>query len=438
MRVLYQLYEIDWLAVIFIFVLFASFILTILGRCIQFRALPLMLKLLIFGSKHSPSIRANNAIDPRKALLTAMSTTIGIGNIFGPIVAIGFAGPGALLAYILATVLGAASTYTEVFFAMRYRHQYVDGTIQAGPMAYMSHALPKLFASTYALCGCFLLAGWSMSQSHTVAHMVVNFGIPCWLTGLSLALLIVYAIFNGIHWIASLNSKLVPFMFILYVVSGGVIIFQHAEQLPSVIGLIWRSFWTPKSIIAGVCVSSFFDVLRWGLARALQSSEAGVGTSTIPHSLSQSDSPKHQAVLAMASVYSNGVICLMSGLIFLVTGSYERSNGNFDAILINKIFRDHFSVFGEPLILLITFMFALGTILGNSYNGSRCFAYLTKNRWTRWYTLAAGVCIALGATCELKFVWGFIDYLMVPVALSNTVALLVLARRYADIYHLED
>lgn len=433
------IYTVDWLGLVFISVLVASFILTCLGRCVQIRAIPLMVKLLVLGPRIAKqSGGPSSAIDPRKALLTAMSTTIGIGNIFGPIVAIGFAGPGALVAYILATLLGAASTYTEVFFALKFRKRYGDGQIQAGPMAYMQQVLPSGFAALYALAGSVLLAAWSMSQSHTVAHMVQNYGIPCEATGICLALIVVYAIFNGIRWIASLNSTLVPIMFMLYVGSGLVIMAKHITDLPRVIEMILEGFWQPRSIIAGVSVYSFFDVLRWGLARALQSNEAGIGTSTIPHSLSESDSPTQQAVLAMASVYSNGIICLMSGLIYLMSGAYENSPGCFDASLINGIFRDHFSYMGEPLILVITFLFALGTIMGNVFNGTRCFAFLTKNRGTKIYALIAGVCVAIGSTLDLKVVWAYIDYLMVPVALPHTLALLLLALRYRSIYNLKD
>ena len=425
------IYTVDWLGVVFLIVLAAAFALTCLGRCIQLRAMPLMFKILVLGPKNI------NAIDPRKALLTAMSTTIGIGNIFGPIVAIGFAGPGALIAYVLATFLGAASTYTEVFFALKFRKRYADGQIQAGPMPYMNHVLPPIFASIYSISAAFLLAAWSMSQSHTLAHMVQNYGIPCEVTGAVLALIVVYAIFNGIGWIASLNSKLVPIMFLLYVGSGFVILAKHIEDFPRVACMIFDGFWHPRSIITGVAVYSFFDVLRWGLARALQSNEAGIGTSTIPHSLSEIESPSQQAVLAMASVYSNGIICLMSGLIYLMSGAYEKSQNGFDASLINVIFRDHFSYLGEPLILVITFLFALGTILGNVFNGTRCFAYLTHNRWTKFYALAAGICVALGSTLDLKIVWAYIDYLMVPVAMPHTLALLILAFRYRSIYDLE-
>ncbi len=433
------IFLIDWVGIVFITVLAASFLLTCLGRGIQIRAIPLMIKLLVLGPRITKQQNGSTlVIDPRKALLTAMSTTIGIGNIFGPIVAIGFAGPGALVAYLLATVLGAASTYTEVFFALKFRRRYCDGQIQAGPMAYMQHVLPSSFASLYAFAGSVLLAAWSMSQSHTVAHMVQNYGIPCEATGIFLAFIVTYAVFNGIRWIASLNSTLVPIMFILYVGSGLVIIGKHIGDFPRVCEMILEGFWQPRSIIAGVAVYSFFDVLRWGLARALQSNEAGIGTSTIPHSLSESDSPTQQAVLAMASVYSNGIICLMSGLIYLMSGAYENSPGCFDASLINGIFRDHFSYMGEPLILVITFLFALGTILGNVFNGTRCFAFLTKNRWTKAYALVAGLCVAIGSTLDLKVVWAYIDYLMVPVALPHTLALILLAIRYRSIYNLNN
>lgn len=431
--------SLNLLSAVFILTLLASSLLTLLSRFVQLRAISLMVKLLFFGPRLSRQhqVRAANAIDPRRALLTAMSTTIGIGNIVGPMIAIAFAGPGTLVAYLLATLLGSATTYSEVFFALRYRKKFADGTIQAGPMAYITHTLPRGFSLLYALSGSVLLATWSMSQSHTIAHMLATQGMPCSITGIFLALAIGYAIFNGIHWIAKVNTLLVPLMFILYMAAASYILYAHLDQLPFAFQEIWRGFFEPRSIIAGVSVAGVVDVLRWGLARALQSNEAGVGTSAIPHSLSQSDAPSTQAVLAMASVYTNGLICTLSGLIFLVSGAYSSLvPGSFDASIVTTIFQAHFSLMGEPLILTITFLFAFGTILGNCYNGTRCFAYITRNRYCHYYTLVAAFCIFIGSLVDLRLVWEYVDYLIVPVAITNLAALMILSFREKDAYNL--
>jgi AGCS family alanine or glycine:cation symporter len=431
------MFEFDWLGSVFIFILIASLVITCFSRGIQLRAIPLMVNLLL--KRQQPSSFRNDlqAIDPRKALLTAMSTTIGIGNIFGPMVAIAFAGPGALIAYLLATLLGAASTYTEVYLALKYRHRLQDQSIEAGPMSYIRIAFHPFFSFLYALFCFALLSGWSMSQSHTIAHLAIDYGVPYWLTGIFLAVVVMYAIHNGIGWIADLNSRLVPLMFVLYISSSSYIISCHLDQLPIVTRAIFSSFWSPQSIIAGVGVFTFFDVLRWGLARALQSNEAGLGTSTIPHSLSQNVHPKYQAALAMASVYSNGLICLLSGLVFMVSGHYEKATAPFTASVISDIYKDHFDSFGPPLILTITFLFGLGTILGNSFNGTQCFAYLSKHRAQSVSIILAGFSITLGSALDLKFVWGSIDYLMAPVALIHTTALLWFCYYEKGLYNLD-
>jgi AGCS family alanine or glycine:cation symporter len=169
--------------------------------------------------------------------------------------------------------------------------------------------------------------------------------------------------------------------------------------------------------------------MRWGLARAVQANEAGVGTSTIPHAQTTSDSPSDQGVLAMAAVYSNMVLCLLTGLTVLVTDAWRAPGARFDITLLADIFSSHFPALGDWPLGVSAFLFGFGTILGNCYNGGQCFVYLASIRRMRLYQIAGAAAVFAGALFDLRFVWTFVDFLLLPAALPHLAAVLRLVRR---------
>lgn len=333
-----------YLFLLFLGLFSSGVILTILSRGIQFRAFPEMIRLLTAKPvKENPE---SAAISPRKALFTAMSTTIGIGNIVGPVVAIGFGGPGALVCYILASIFGAATTYTEVALSLIYRKKNADGSISGGPMPYLQAALSSSWATVYALSAAVLLMAWSTSQSNTLACLIEPYGIARYQTGLFFAITVLIILLSGLKIIANVSEALVPVMFTLYCGATLWIIGCHASELPAAFKLIFTSFLNPSAVVAGAGTYSFFETLRWGFARAAQANEAGIGTATIPHSMSQSTSSFTQGVLAMASVFSNGIVCLLSGLVILVGTQWSTPGTVFDAQLMASAFTTHFNGLG--------------------------------------------------------------------------------------------
>lgn len=408
------------MAIPFLMVLLGGVILTVVSRGIQFRGIALMFRLLF--RRQDPDADGEQTVGARKALFTAMSTTIGIGNIVGPIIAIGFGGPGALVCYVLASVFGAATTFSEVALAVKYRKTLPDGTIMGGPMQYLRDGISPLVARVYAVGGSVLLLAWSTNQSNTLGSLLLPYGVANAYTGVFLAVTVTVILVGGIKRVAVLNERMVPFMFVLYCSATLWVIGTHYQAIPGVCSLIIRSFLDPRAIGSGIAVHTTLEVLRWGLARAVQANEAGVGTSTIPHSMTASSSALEQGVLAMASVYSNGILCLLTGFTVLVTDRWQQAGAVFDITMLAGIFSDHLPGVGVAALGLSAFLFAFGTIIGNCYNGSQCFLYLVQPKRIIWYQVASGLAVFLGTLFNLEFVWTFIDFLILPVVVPHIVA----------------
>ncbi|PCI74122.1 hypothetical protein COB28_02050 [Candidatus Dependentiae bacterium] len=432
----------SWLSVItdtlllipFLFILLGSIAITIQTRWIQIRQLPLLGRTFLNSLKKKDPLHSDSTIPSYKALFTAMSTTIGTANIVGPIVAIGHGGPGALAGFLLATLFGCATTYVETCFALSFRSKNRDGSINGGPMPYVKEALGPFWAYLYAAAGALLLIAWCSNQSNTTAMLLEPLGISPTVTGLFLGIGTTIILSGGIQRLGSINAILVPYMFLLYCGSCLTILAYHADQIIPSLKLIFTSLGsstTPAGFVGGL---GWFYALRWGLARALQSNEAGVGTSTFPHSASTSADPFQQGTLAMISVYTNGLLCLLTGLVILSTGAWAIPGAHFDVMMMQHIFVEHFSSFGSILFGFSSFLFAIGTILGNGYNGGECFKYLMPSRLLKLYYIAIGSVVFIGSIADVQTVWTIVDFFIIPVIIPHMIALLILTRERTDLW----
>jgi len=413
------------------FILFASIVLTFKTKFIQIRMIPRMIKLLV-NSIFRRTEEAKGSIQAHKALFTAMSTTIGIGNIVGPAMAVRLGGPGALLIFLLVMFFGAATVFSEVTFAMHFRKHHADGFISGGPMQYLKAAISPWLASIYAFFGAILLVVWSSNQSNTLADILVTHNIPHYITGCGITLLVIVYLVAGIKNIGDLSAKLVPFMFVLYCLVSLWVVVANITKLPSVFSLMFNSLFSVNSVMGAGVGIGIQRMLRWGFAKGIQASEAGTGTQTIPHSKSSSTDAIEQGVLSMVSIYSVGFICLLSGLVTLLTGTW---NDPSVPVGINQIAQGFAMYFPSSSIILAccSFMFAFGTILGNAFNGSQCYLYLTKNKWIYFYYVLVGAVVFLGSISDVEFIWTVTDFFIIPVALSNLIGILYLAFTRSDL-----
>ena len=413
----------------FLALLGGSIILSFRTRFIQFRMLPLMMRLLyrsIF--KQKKIAEGKQTIQADKALFTAMSCTIGIGNIVSPIMAIGLGGPGALLGFVLATIFGSAATFTEVTFAVKYREKRKDGTIIGGPMTYLKRLSP-LLSQIYVISAFILLIIWETNQSNTLAVLLVPYNIPPYLSGFVVAVLVLAVLVGGVKRVGNVSEKIVPIMFFLYCFAMFWIIGVNISNLPSVISLIFRSALQPQALGGAAVGVGIQKAMHWGLAKGLFSNEAGVGISTIPHSMAEVEDPLKQGVLAMVSVYSNGLLCLLSGLAILVTGIWQTPGMPFDINMIAVAIATYFPSIGPLLLVVSALLFAFSTILGNGFNGGECFLFVTKNRWAWLYYAMIALAVFLGSVANVTLIWTVTDFFMILVAVPHIIAIVILAFR---------
>ena len=270
-----------------------------------------------------------------QALTTALSATVGIGNIAGVAIAIHWGGPGALFWMWVTAALGMATKYTEVTLAQKYRnveetHGHAwEGTVSGGPMYYIEKGLGPnwkwmavLFASLLGLTA--FLTGNAI-QANTVADtMATTFGVPVWMTGLVTSAIVAAVILGGISRIGKVTAVLAPLMAAIYVAGALVIIFLNFGEVIPAFGLIFREAFNPTAGVAGTGMGAFLMTLMWGVRRGLFSNEAGQGSAPIAHAAAKTDEPVSEGVVALLEPFIDTiVICTMTGLVIILTGVWN-------------------------------------------------------------------------------------------------------------------
>ncbi len=414
--------------------LFGSLYLTIKTRFVQIRFLPSLFRMLFTSLSREQKGEAQNTILPHRALFTAMSTTIGISTIVGPVIAIRLGGPGALLGFLITSFLGSAATYVEVNLSIRYRKKLENGAIMGGPMQYLKALFSPALAKWYAICCLLLMTVWSGAQANQLAAVMGSswlgsFKMPAIASGIVLAILTMGTLLGGIRRIGAFSAKLVPVMFILYLGSCFWILGVNIDRLGEVFSLIFRSAVSPYAMATGTLVGGVVSALRWGIFKGVQCCEAGVGTQTIPHSMADTQDPKSQATLSMLSTYSAGGIAFLSGCVALLTNTWQDPTLPLGMGMVIASFQQYFSYAGALIIVISSFLFGFGTILGNAFNGSQCFGYLYENRKRTYYLVAMAGMIFLGAIGEVTTIWSLIDIVMACMALPHIAALVYCAHK---------
>lgn len=415
-----------------IIILIACLILSIRTRFIQFRLLPYMAKSLVRSLWGQVSSKEeDNKILPHKALFTAMSTTLGISTMISPVIAIHLGGPGALIGYLLTTILGSAATYTEVSLAVVHRKEHVSGKIMGGPMQYLERLLSPALAKWYAVFCLLLMCAWSGAQANQLAAilsspLVGSFSIPAVVTGALLAFFVTIILLGGIKRIADFSAKLVPMMFTLYLGASFWIIFSNLEKMPDLIALVVKSALSPYELATGSVVGGIAGALRWGIFKGMHSNEAALGTQTIPNSMSQSDA-LHQGALSMVSTYSAGFVAILSGFVALITNTWQDPTLGLGIDMVAASYQMYFSTAGVAVVVICAALFGVGTALGNGFNGGHCFEYLTKNRFSSLYVLGSGLIIFLGAISEVTLFWAMSDIVLALVAVPHALSLVLIS-----------
>ena len=298
---------------------------------IQLKKFPHGVK-VVLGYYDSPDDTGD--VNHFQALSTALSATVGIGNIAGVAIAIHYGGPGALFWMWVTAILGMAIKYAECTLAVHYREINADGSVSGGPMYYIEKGLGqkwKWLAVTFAIAAviCSFLTGNAV-QANTVADTLYStFYFPTWATGLISAGLVGIVIIGGIKRIGNVTAKLAPLMALLYVASGLLILIVHYDQvLPSLINIVESAF-NPTAGAFGVGSGAFMTTLVWGIKRGLFSNEAGQGSAPIAHAAAKTDEPVREGVVALLEPFIDTLmICTMTGLVIIITNVWQERHFN--------------------------------------------------------------------------------------------------------------
>ena len=298
--------------------------------------------------KHSIDVIRGKYDDPNhkgdlshfQALTTALSATVGIGNIAGVATAIHYGGPGALFWMWVTAVFGMALKYAECTLSMKHRSILADGKVAGGPMYYIEKGLGprwKPLAIAFAVCAAISSFGSGNSiQAFTVADQLrADLGVPTWLTGVVSACLIAAVILGGISRIGLVTSRLVPFMAIVYVAGALVVLALNLPAVPGMLMLVFSSAFQPAAQIGGFAGGTFIFMLTWGVKRGLFSNESGQGSAPIAHAAARTDEPVREGVVAMLEpMIDTLVICTLTGLVILSTGVWNEKQPS--ELLINR------------------------------------------------------------------------------------------------------
>lgn len=272
-----------------------------------------------------------------QALTTALSATVGIGNIAGVAIAIHYGGPGALFWMWVTAFFGMAIKYSECTLAVKYRVQNTDGSVSGGPMYYIERGLgPKwkwlavFFASMAVICS--FLTGNAV-QANTVSDVMFStFAMPGWITGLITATIVASVIIGGIKRIGNVTAFLTPFMAVIYVLGGLIVLLVNAPSVIPAFKTILAGAFNPQAGVFGIVTGSFLTTLVWGIKRGLFSNEAGQGSAPIAHGAARTDEPVHEGVVALLEPFIDTIIiCSITGLVVVATGAHQlRNNSMFD------------------------------------------------------------------------------------------------------------
>ena len=376
-----------------------------------------------------------------KALTTALSATVGLGNIAGVAIAVSVGGPGAVFWMLVMGFLGMSTKFTECTLALMFREKRADGKIMGGPMEYLQKGLAEInwpkFGKILSVVFCISCIGGSfgggvafqVSQSlHAISISLPFLQDLKWIYALFLIILVSAVIIGGIKRISEVSSSIVPTMFFIYMIMSFVVLVTHYEQIPQAFLLIFQKAF---SLSAGY--GAFIGVMVTGLQRAAFSNEAGLGSSPIAHSAAKVNHPVEEGAVALLEPFLDTiVICTTTALVILVTGVYEQPefatlvDQQKGAALTSQALSQAHHFFPYVLSLSV-FLFAFSTIISWSYYGERCFSFVFGEKWSLIYKLLVLMMIFLGAVATSTNIMDFCDLMILSMSLPNLLGILILS-----------
>lgn len=444
-NLLVQIDDFVWGIPLIVMILFTGIFLTIRLKGLQISKLVLAVKHMFKNDDNG-----EGEVSSFGALCTALSATIGTGNIVGVATAIVAGGPGALFWMWFAAIVGTATKYAECLLALKYRTVAEDGHIVGGPFYYIENGMGKNFkwlAKIFAVLGvCVGLFGigtftqingitsavnnfFDTNNIHTVELFGRDYSWSVIISGLILTLCVALVLIGGLKRISKVAEFVVPFMAIIYVVAALIILGCNVTKIPAAFVTIVKSAFGLKAA-AGGALGAMIVAMQKGIARGIFSNEAGIGSAPIAAAAAKTDEPVEQGLVSMlGTVIDTIIVCTMTGLCIVVTGAYDM--GLEGVAVTTKAFQ-----LGLPfpnqvasfILMICLVFFAFTTILGWNYYSERCLDYLTNNskKAVKRYRWAYILCVFIGPYMTVEAVWTIADIFNGLMAIPNLIALLAL------------
>ena len=433
-----------WMYTFLPFAILGGFYLTIRNGGIQFTRFGHAMKNTVGKIFHKQEA-GEGAVTPFQAVTTALSATVGTGNIVGTSQAIALGGYGAVFWLWLAALVGMITKYSEIVLAIKYRERDSKGDWVGGPMYYISKGLGKnwkwlgvLFA-VFAALASFGIG--NMSQVNSITGSVINAvsaftpvssGVELalkWVLGVFMAILVAVILIGGIKRIGSVTEKLIPFMSAFYILFTLVVVLAHIGNIGDAFVKIFSTAFTPQAVFGASTGIVLRQTIIWGLRRSAFSNEAGLGSAAIAHAAAETKSPVHQGLYGIFEVFIDTiVICTLTAMALITSGIDLGFGTKPGSELITAALA---TVFGQKFaalfVALALMMFAFSTVLGWSLYGTRCVQYLFGDKGVKVFQALFVIVVVVGCVAPLSVVWDMADTFNGLMAIPNFIALFALS-----------
>lgn len=398
---------------------------------IQMFKLPLAIKYLFLNDDDKSDNEAKGEVSSFAALCTALSATIGTGNIVGVATAIATGGPGALFWMWVAAFFGMATKYAEGVLAIKYREVDENGEMSGGPMYYIEKGVGnKFLANMFAFFGIAvaLLGIGTFGQVNSISKAaLISFNIPIWFTAIIITILVTLVTLGGIKRISNVAEKIVPTMAILYIIGTLLVLICNFKAIPSAITLIIKSAFNPSAVLGGTTGINISLAIQMGIGRGVFSNEAGLGSAPIAAAAAKTKYPVKQGLISMTGTFIDTIIiCTMTGLAIVLTGSFN--SGLEGAAMTTFAFENGlpFAIIGKYIVNIGLIFFAFTTIIGWNYYGERCIQYLIGIKGIKFYKIIFIALVGVGPFLSLNLVFIIADIVNGLMALPNLIGLIKL------------
>lgn len=402
--------------------------LTLYSRLLPFR---------LFG--HGVSILRGKYDDPNapgeishfQALSTALSSTIGLGNIGGVAIAISQGGPGAVFWMWVAALVGMATKFFTCTLAVLYRAPDSSGQPQGGPMYYIEHGLGRRWrwmAILFSVCG--MIGCLALFQTNQMAEIMESaYDVPPVATGIVATVLVGFVLLGGLKRTAQFASALVPAMCVLYLIMVTVILAKNLGAVPGVFEMIFHEAFNGRAAVGGAEGIAFATVFQTGIKRAAFSNEAGIGTAPMAHGAARTKEPVREGLVAMLGPFVDTIcVCTLTATAILVTGAW--STGGDDGVTMTlTAFESALGMPGKVGLVIAVALFGATTMFGYAYYGRKCFAYLFGAHRAKYYDIVYLQTLIVGAVWSTGAVIDLLDTSFALMAFPNMLATLILAPR---------